>query len=249
VVPDGARRLWRTLAGDEQALQPATTTVVHGLRGIAPAGWTGVVRLGDAWLIEAGDADAEAVDTLRGLDDPSDPAQVTRALSPARTLGPGELAYLPVGARAADLDHVGDVQEVAAARLRRWLDSLPADDVEESSVAEMDQVLVLCRGEDVLGAAGHLVWPVEIGHVGVLVDPSARGAGVGTSLGAAATRRVLDRGLAPQWRAASSNAASRRIARRIGYREMGRQFSFQLGQLDDLRAGADSPPESENQLR
>jgi hypothetical protein len=135
VIPEGARRLWCTLAGDEQALQPVTTTVVHGSRGIAPAGWTGVVRLGDAWLIEAGDADAEAVDVLRGLDDPSDPVQVTRALSPARAVGPGELAYLPAGARAADLDHVGDVQEVAVALLRRWLDSLPADDVEESSVA------------------------------------------------------------------------------------------------------------------
>jgi hypothetical protein len=104
VVPDGARRLWCTLAGDEHALQAATTTLVHGSQGIAPAGWTGVVRLGDAWLIEAGDADDEAVDVLRGLDDPSDPEQVTRALRPARTLGPGELAYLPVGARVADLE-------------------------------------------------------------------------------------------------------------------------------------------------
>jgi GNAT superfamily N-acetyltransferase len=167
------------------------------------------------------------------------PSQVTRARSPARTLGPGELAYLPVGARVADLDHVGDVREVAVASLGGWLDSLSADDVDESSVAEMEQVLVLCRGEDVLGAAGHLIWPAETGHIGVLVAPSARGAGVGTRLGAAATREALDRGLTPQWRAAGWNDASRRIARRIGYREMGRQFSFQLGQLDgsDRRIG------------
>jgi hypothetical protein len=115
-----------------------------------------------------------AVDVLRALDDPSDPAQVTRALSPARTLGPGEL------------------------------DSLPADDVEESSVEEMDEALVLRRG-----------------------------AGVGARLGSAATQRVLDRGLTPQWRAAGWNDASRRIARRIGYREMGRQFSFQLAPRSD----------------
>jgi GNAT superfamily N-acetyltransferase len=244
VVPDGARRLWCTLAGDEQALQPATTTVVHGSRGIAPAGWTGVVRLGDAWLIEAGEADDEAVEALRGLDDPSDPAQVTNVLGPAHTLGPAELAYLPVGARVADLHHVGDLREVAVASLRGWLESLPADDVAESSVAEMEQILVLRRGEDVLGAAGHLVWPANIGHVGLLVDPSARGAGVGTCLGTAATRRVLDRGLTPQWRATSLNDASRRIARRTGYREMGRQFSFQLGPLDgsdgDLGCGENS---------
>jgi RimJ/RimL family protein N-acetyltransferase len=40
---------------------------------------------------------------------------------------------------------------------------------------------------------------------------------------------VLEHGRTPQWRAAAWNAASRRVARRIGYREMGRQFSFQLG--------------------
>jgi GNAT superfamily N-acetyltransferase len=229
VIPDEARRLWRTLASTEDALRPATTTVVHGSRGIAPEGWTGIVRLGDAYLIEAGDADAAVLDLLRNLDDPSDPEQVTCSLRPVRTLGPGELAYLPVGAEVADVVHEGDLREVSVASLRGWLDSLPEDDVEESSVREMDQVLVLCRGEDPLGAAGHLDWPARIGHVGVLVAPTARSEGVGGCLGAAATRRVLEHGRTPQWRAAAWNAASRRVARRIGYREMGRQFSFQLG--------------------
>jgi GNAT superfamily N-acetyltransferase len=229
VIPDEARRLWRTLATCEDALRPATTTVVHGSRGIAPEGWTGVVRLGDAFLIEAGDADAAVLDLLKNLADPSDPEQVTNSLRPVRTLGPGELAYLPVGAEVADLVSRGDLREVPIASLGGWLDSLPEADVDESSVGEMDRVLALCRGEEVLGAAGHLDWPAQIGHVGVLVAPTARGEGVGAVLGAAATRRVLDHGRTPQWRAAAWHAASRRIARRIGYREMGRQFSFQLG--------------------
>jgi GNAT superfamily N-acetyltransferase len=229
VVPDQARRLWCTLASEDDALRPATTTVVHGSRGIAPEGWTGVVRLGDAYLIEAGDADATVLDLLTNLDDPSDPEQVTHVLRPVRTLGPGELAYLPVGAAVADLVHGGELREVPVASLRGWLDSLPEEDVEESSVGEMDQALTLYRGEDVLGAAGHLDWPARIGHVGVLVAPTARGEGVGGHLGAAATRRVLEHGRSPQWRAAAGNLASRQVARRIGYREMGRQFSFQLG--------------------
>jgi len=62
----------------------------------------------------------------------------------------------------------------------------------------------------------------------VLAAPDARGAGVGTCLGTAATRRALDRGLTPQWRAERSNEASKRVARSLGYREMGRQHSFQL---------------------
>lgn len=229
MVPDQARRLWCTLAGDEDALRPETTTVVHGSRGIAPQGWTGVVRLGDAYLIEAGDADAAVLDLLRNLDDPSDVEQVTTSLHPADTLGPGELGYLPVGAEVADLDCDGELREVPVDSLRGWLASLPADDVDESSIADMDRVLVLYRDEGVLGAAGHLDWPAQIGHVGVLVSPEARGQGVGGCLGAAATRWVLEHGRTPQWRAATSNAASRRVARRIGYHEMGRQFSFRLG--------------------
>ncbi|MFA9445993.1 N-acetyltransferase family protein [Egicoccus sp. AB-alg6-2] len=229
MIPDEARRLWCTLAAEKDALHPATTTVVHGSRGIAPEGWTGVVRLGDAYLIEAGDADAAALDLLRNLDDPSDPEQVSSALRPARTLGPGELAYLPAGAEVAEVVCGGELREVPVASIRGWLDWLPEGDVEESSVVAMDRVLVLCRGDEVLGAAGHLDWPAGIGHVGVLVAPAARGQGVGRCLGAAATRRVLDSGRTPQWRAAAWNAASRRVARRVGYREMGRQFSFQLG--------------------
>lgn len=122
--------------------------------------------------------------------------------------------------------------EVPVASIRGWLDSLPVDDVEESSVAEMEHVVALWRGADLLGAAGHRSWPAEIGHIGVLVTPDARAAGLGACLGAAAIRRALDHGLTPQWRALESNAASRRAARRIGYREMGRQFSFQLARLE-----------------
>lgn len=198
-------------------------------RGIAPAGWTGVIRLGDATLIEAGDADDAALDVLQSLDDPSDPEQVARWLRPARTLGPGELAYLPVGGDVPDLVHDGcDLREVPVGSIRGWFDSLPEPDVDESSIAETDRVLMLCRGEQVLGAAGHLDWPARIGHVGVLVAPTARGEGLGSCLRAAATRRALEAGRTPQWRAANSNAASRRVARRIGYHEMGRQFSFHL---------------------
>lgn len=229
MVPDQARRLWCTLAGDEEALRPATTTLVHGSRGIAPRGWTGVVRLGDAYPVEAGDADAAVLELLNNLGDRSDPEEVTRWLRPARTLGPGELAYLSVGAEVADVGSNAELREVPVASIRGWLGSLPEDDIEESSVGEMGQVLVLYHGGKVLGAAGHLDWPARLGHLGVLVAPDARGRGVGRSLGGATTRRALDHGRTPQWRAAAWNAASRRIARRISYREMGRQFSFQLG--------------------
>lgn len=226
-VPSIARQLWRTLAGDPGALEPGTMTVVRHSRGIAPHGWTGVVRLGDAFVIEAGEADAKALEVLGALDDPSDPAQVAHALRPVSILGPGELFYLPEGGEVARLAVGGEIEEVPATSITGWLNRLPVQDVEESSVGEMEDVLVLRRDGEVLGAAGHLDWPSDIGHLGVVVAPEARASGVGSALGAAATRRVFDRGRHPQWRAATWNRASRVAADRIGYQQVGRQFSFQ----------------------
>lgn len=227
-VPEAARRLWQTLAGDPSVLGNATTSVVRGSTGICPPGWTGVVRLGDAYVIEAGEADDATIGILYSLDDPSDTAQITEALQPVRTLGPAQLCYLPNGSDPLTPAFTAQVLEVAIESIGGWLDSLPSADVAESSVSEMERVLVCLSGPDLLGAAGHRGWPAEIGHVGVLVAPDVRGKGIGTDLGAAATRRVLQLGRFPQWRAATCNEASRRAARRIGYQEMGRQFSFRL---------------------
>jgi GNAT superfamily N-acetyltransferase len=229
--PEAARVLWRTLAGDPAALVPGTTTVVRGSRGLCPPGWVGVVRLGDAVVIEAGDASDADLKALGRLDDPSDPAEVGDALDPAETLGPGVLAYLPAATpqpSAAGWPTEGAIDEVAVATLTGWLGTLPTEDVEESSIPDMDRVLVLRRDGEVVGAAGHLDWPSDVSHVGLLVAPSARGGGVGTVLGAAATRRALAAGRTPQWRAAAWNSASRAVARHLGYREIGRQYSFRL---------------------
>lgn len=228
-VPPYARRLWSTLAGVEDALQPGTVTVVRGSVGLCPPGWVGVVRLGDAYVIERGDADPEVLDALRSLDDPADPRQVIASLDPRDVLGPGELAYLPADAEVA-MGGTDDIAEVPVDPIRGWLATMPPEDVDESSVGEMERVLVLRRGGAILGAAGHVDWPTDVGHVGILVAPDARGTGVGVALGAAATRRVLDHGRWPQWRAAAWNDASRAVARRIGYVEVGRQLSFRLQQ-------------------
>lgn len=229
--PSEAVALWRELAGDEGALAPGAVTVVRGSRGLCPDGWCGVLRLGDAIVVEAGEASDEAVERLLGLSDPTDATQVVSALRPVRTLGPGELAYLPTAA-ALEPPHAAPagvaIREARVASIAQWLEALPADDVEESAVAEMDAALVAERDGEPLGTAGHVRWPTDVAHIGLVVAPSARGQGLGVALGAAATRRALRLGLTPQWRAATDNAASRAAARRIGYAEVGRQFSFRL---------------------
>ncbi len=227
-VPPAARRLWRTLAGEPTALTDSTTTIVRGSRGICPPGWTGVVRLGDAFLIEVGDADDDAIQVLQGLGDPSDPAAVVDALRPRETRGPAELAYLRTGRDVDAAEGVGEIAEVSIDAISEWLESIPTEDVEESAVTRMERILVLRADGRLVGAAGHVDWPAEVAHLGVLITPRARGAGFGARLAAAATQRALQQHLCPQWRAASWNVASRRIARRVGYVEVGRQFSFRL---------------------
>jgi GNAT superfamily N-acetyltransferase len=227
-VPPAARRLWQTLAGDSTALIASTTTIVRGSRFICPSGWTGVVRLGDAFLIEAGEADDDAIGVLCSLGDPSDPAAVVDALRPQQTRGPGQLAYLPAGRDVDASAGVGDIAEVAIDAISEWLESVPTEDAEESAVTRMERLLVLWADGRIVGAAGHVEWPAEVAHLGVLITPHARRAGFGTRLAAAATQRALAHHLHPQWRAAAWNVASRRIARRVGYVEFGRQFSFRL---------------------
>jgi GNAT superfamily N-acetyltransferase len=227
-VPPAARRLWQTLAREPTALADSTTTIVRGSRYICPPGWTGVVRLGDAVLIEAGGADDDAIQVLQGLGDPSDPAAVVDALRPQQTRGPAELAYLPAGRDVGAAEGVGDIAEVAIDAIGAWLASIPTEDVEESAVTRMERLLVLQADGRIVGASGHVEWPADVAHLGVLIAPHARGAGFGARLAAAATRRALEHHLCPQWRAATWNVASRRIARRVGYVECGRQFSFRL---------------------
>lgn len=228
-APPAARRLWCELARSPDALAPSTRTVVRGSRGICPPGWVGAVRLGSAVLIEAGDADETTLAGLLELDDPSDPDQVSQALSPARTLGPGQLAYLPDASEPPAVESDAEIEEVDVAAIRDWLGSLPEDDFAESSMEDMGDVLALRRDGRIVGAAGHLDWPADVAHIGIVIDPAFRGSGNGVLLGAAATRRAIAAGRYPQWRAAAWNEASRATARRIGYHEFGRQFSFQVG--------------------
>lgn len=229
-VPGAALRLWRRLADDPSALAPGTRRVTRDTNGFCPPGWIGVVRLGDAYALDPGIADARVVDRLLALDDPTDPAQVRTVLAPQQALGPAELAYLPDGWVAPELGDDGVVlEERDVAGLRDWLATVPEDDLAESSVVDMPRVVVAVVDGDIAGAVGHLAWPEQVGHIGIVVAPAHRQRGVGRALAVAGTVRAQRAGLAPQWRAASDNAASRALAAAVGYVEVGRQFSFAPG--------------------
>jgi GNAT superfamily N-acetyltransferase len=226
-VPVAALRLWRRLADDPEALAPGTRRVTRDTNGFCPPGWVGVVRLGDAYAVDPGVADAEDIDRLLALDDPADPEQVRTVFSIEQALGPAELSYLPDDWTPPERRPDGvALEERDVAGLRGWLASLPEDDLAESSVVDMPRAIVASVGPRVVGAVGHLAWPERVAHVGIVVAPDSRGLGIGRRLAIAGTIRAREAGLSPQWRATSDNAASRALAVAAGYVEVGRQFNF-----------------------
>lgn len=181
--------------------------------------------MGDAFVIEIGDADDASLSALMELEDPTDPESV-QPLVRGKTLGPAHLAYLPDGS-APSLNRQKHVTVADPAELSRWLEMQSDEDIEESDSAELETPLVLRREGTLVGVAGWTRWPTAVAHIGVLVAEAHRGGGVGTTLGGAAVDAAVAEGLSPQWRAAASNDASRAIARRIGLVEFGRQLSVE----------------------
>lgn len=80
----------------------------------------------------------------------------------------------------------------------------------------------------ILAVAHYEVWGGTIAHVGVVVDPGARGAGRGHGVVSAVTGLALAEGLVPQYRTLETNAASLTLARDLGYVAHARTVSVRL---------------------
>lgn len=215
---------------------------------LCPPGWVGVVELeGSALVTAPDDATAERVRVLTGLPPGSrtDTGVVRAHLRVADVLGPARLAYLDAASLTtvelrtapprADRtqDARPDLRDVVtldphSEGLRALLNRVEADDADESGVAELTSpAFVLHRGGAVVAAAGFRAWPGDVAHLSVLSAPDVRGLGYGRLVARAATTAALDAGLLPQWRARVE--PSQRIARSLGYRDLGSQLSVRLG--------------------
>ncbi|MFI1780758.1 GNAT family N-acetyltransferase [Streptomyces rubiginosohelvolus] len=231
-----ARALWQELAAAPGAAfgTPGRPRVlVSPDSALAPPSWVGVVAVGDAALITA--PTGRAAESVRSaLTGPTtaaltDPAAVARLLPVADTLGPAALGYLapdalrPAGRTAAPTTRLSP----GHAALRALLAEAGPSDAGESGLADVTSPLFVVRkGPEVLAAAGYERWPRDTAHLCVLTAPDARGRGLAWQAAHAATAHALAAGLLPQWRARPP--ASRRVARALGYREVGRQLSVRL---------------------
>ena len=96
-------------------------------------------------------------------------------------------------------------------------------------------------GGRVVAAVGWKLWNGgRVAHMSGLTRPDVRGRGYGSQAARHATARVVELGYVAQWRAASQNVGSRRIADRLGYTHFGSQLSLRF----PLRPAARGPREA-----
>ena len=116
------------------------------------------------------------------------------------------------------LDHPG---------FRQFLLAADTDNAGESGIGEITTPAFAIREHgQVVAAAGYRDWPCGTAHLSVLTASAARGRGLAQAAASAAVAHAIAEGRLPQWRARPR--ASRRVARALGFRELGAQVSIRL---------------------
>jgi N-acetylglutamate synthase-like GNAT family acetyltransferase len=79
-----------------------------------------------------------------------------------------------------------------------------------------------------IAIAGYEIWNETIAHMGVLVEPSRRGQGLGVRVAKSAAHSARTKSLVLQWRVRTDNTPSNHLAARLGFVQMGQQLALQL---------------------
>ena len=223
-----ARELWEYLGGTATGFAPAVSIAVSPQSALCPPGWTGIVVIDDAALVTVPDQQTARLvsQALSGLPAASlaDAGVLTSWLPIAEILGPAALAYLdPAEFRPGPGDAAITPAGPDDLGLRQFLLFADPDDLEESGLGGITSPAFAVRElGQVVAAAGYRDWPCDTAHLCVLTAAAARGRG----LARAAAARAIAEGKLPQWRARIE--ASRRVARALGFRELGSQVSIRL---------------------
>ena len=225
-----ARELWEFLAGAAGGFTSTISAAVSPRSALSPPGWAGIVVLGDVALATAPDHDtARFIErALGGLPFASlaDGGVLGGRLPGAGILGPAALAYLdPAEFRARPGGVVTMPVGLDDPGFRQFVLAADAAEVEESGIAEITTPAFAVREHGlVVAAAGYRDWPCGTAQLSVLTASAARGRGLGRDAASAAVAHAVEEGRLPQWRARPQ--ASRRVARTLGFRELGFQVSI-----------------------
>lgn len=229
-----ARRLWQELAGVPVRFADGVTVVTSPSSRFCPPGFVGVVTVGDGVLATAPDEAAAAAvrEHLDGLTvtQASDLGSWSGRFRIGYALGPARLAYATHRDFVPAAGHGPAVTTVerSGAEVVGLLASVVADEAEESGLDGITSPAFVVRGRGgrLLAASGYRAWPGGAAHLCVLTARTERGGGLGRRTASAAVAHALQAGLLPQWRARVE--PSRRVARALGFVEVGEQLSLQL---------------------
>jgi RimJ/RimL family protein N-acetyltransferase len=193
--------------------------------------WPGLyvlVRPGVVRLRAPGRERAKLEPILRAIpaEDALDVGRWRRALdafSP-HVLGPAIHSYRsdPV---ASDLR---DIEAVSEHDIRLFAGEVGEGEFEESGLADASTVFGMRENGRVVAAAGLSVWMEEPSDIGVLTLPRARGRGYGRRVAAAAVNEAIALAGIARWRSLASNAASRSLARSLGFEDRGENLGIRL---------------------
>lgn len=197
-----------------------------------PPGWTGIVVIEDTAIATAPDP-RTARDVRQALANVpvsslTDAAVLSGRLPVAEIIGPATLAYLDAGDFRPQ--HDPDVIRSTDPRdpgLGRFLSAADTTELEESGMRQITSPAFTIREHgQIVAAAGYRDWPGRTAHFSVLTATRARGRGLARQAASAAAAHAIHEGKLPQWRARPET--SRRVARALGYREVGSQASIRL---------------------
>ncbi|MFD8478311.1 GNAT family N-acetyltransferase [Kitasatospora sp. NPDC059673] len=228
-------RRWEGLAGVPATFPPpgGATVVVEPRSGLCPPGWVGLVALGGAVLATAPDERrarlVRAALRERPAEVAGDAEQLRQLLPTGKVLGPAALAHLAPNGLLPPPPSTLTVRQLPPtdSRLRDLEHRSGQADANESGLEDLTSpVFTVLLGDRAIAACGYRTWPFDIAHLGVLTDPAHRGHGLAGHTAAAAARHALAAGLLPQWRARVP--ASRRVAARLGFSELGTQVSIEV---------------------
>lgn len=230
-----SRAMWECLAGSSAGFGPVLRVAVSPDSGLCPLGWVGIVVIVGAVIASAPTPDIahavqQAIGTLPSAS-LTDPTVLNTRLALLDIRGPASLAYLdPAEFRPCRwpsaveqlLPHDDDLGQLIAAS--------SAEDVAESGITEITSPAFAVREHGmIISAAGYRDWPSQVAHLSVLTIATARSRGLARTVASAATTHAIADGKIPQWRARPGT--SRRVARALGFRELGSQVSIRIAPL------------------
>ena len=227
-----ARALWESLAATPVEFAPAVAVAVSPGSRLCPPGWTGIVVIDGAAIATAPEPGTarDVQHALHGLPAVSltDAGLLSGRLRIAQVLGPAALAYLePAEFRSPHGPAVIDRLDPRDPGLGQFLAGADPADVGESGMREITSPAFAVREHGQIAAvAGYCDWPHRTAHLCVLTAAPARGRGLARAAAAAAVGHAIGQGRLPQWRARVE--PSRRVARALGFRELGSQLAIRV---------------------